>query len=181
MPARHVEDGLVGGQGAGFLEATMPAADLVHNLARRLTDRRVDAEDLVQETYLRAWVAWTGGRRPDRVAPWLATICLNVGRDRLRRAAHRVEAGWDEAFDPAGPVDVEAEALGRVDREVVDMALRRLPDEQRIAITLMDLCGFTAAEVAAITGAPRGTVLARVHRGRKRLVRSVREVNRHAP
>jgi RNA polymerase sigma-70 factor, ECF subfamily len=159
----------------------MPAADLVHNLARRLTDRRADAEDLVQETYLRAWAAWTDGRRPDRVAPWLATICLNAGRDRLRRAATHAETGWDETFDPPGPVDVEAEALGRVDRAAIDAALRRLPDEQRIAITLMDLCGFTAAEVAEITGSPRGTVLARVHRGRKRLVRSIREVNRHAP
>ncbi len=64
---------------------------------------------------------------------------------------------------------------------MIDAALRRLPDEQRIAITLTDLCVFTAAEVATITGAPRGTVLARVHRGRKRLVDSIREVNRRAP
>jgi RNA polymerase sigma-70 factor (ECF subfamily) len=48
-----------------------------------------------------------------------------------------------------------------------------LPQAQRVAITLMDLCGFTAAQVARITGAPRGTVLARVHRGRKALARSL--------
>lgn len=88
----------------------------------------------------------------------------------MRRAARTVEAVWDDRFDPPGPADVEAESLGLVDRAVVDAALRRLPDEQRIAITLMDLCGFTAAEVAAITDAPRGIVLTRVHRGRKRLV-----------
>jgi RNA polymerase sigma-70 factor, ECF subfamily len=51
----------------------------------------------------------------------------------------------------------------------VHRALWQLPSPQREAITLMDLCGFTAAEVAAMTGAPRGTILARVHRGRKRL------------
>jgi len=74
----------------------MPVADLVHNLARRLADCPADAEDLVQETYLRAWTTWTTGRRPDRVAPWLATICLNLGRDRLRRAARHAETAWDE-------------------------------------------------------------------------------------
>ncbi|WP_216214791.1 RNA polymerase sigma factor [Amycolatopsis aidingensis] len=167
--------------GEEFLQATMPAADLVHNLARRLTTSRSDAEDLVQETYTRAWVAWQDQRRPARVEPWLATICLNLNRDRLGRASTRYEARWDEAFDPPGTVDVEAEVLGRLDHAVVDAALRGLPEEQRIAITLMDLCGFTAAEVAGITGAPRGTVLARVHRGRKRLAESVRKVNRHAP
>jgi RNA polymerase sigma-70 factor, ECF subfamily len=119
---------------------------------------------LVQESYLRAWAAWTAGRRPDSAAPWVATICLNLWRDRLRRTVTGVEVRWDEELDPPGLADVEAEALGRVDRAVVDAALRRLSDEQRIVITLMDLCGFTAAEVAVITGAPRGTVLTRVHR-----------------
>src|SRR5919201_5585245 len=69
-----------------FLRATLPASDLVFNLARRLVPDRADAEDLVQETYLRAWQAWRSGRPPRRVEPWLATICLNLGRDRARRA-----------------------------------------------------------------------------------------------
>lgn len=168
--------------GEAFLRATMPAADLVHNLARRLTDTRADAEDLVQETYTRAWAAWQDQRRPNRVEPWLATICLNLRRDRARQAATHAETPWDETFDPPGPSNVEREAFARIDRDMVDAALRRLPAEQRIAITLMDLCGFTAAEVATITGAPRGTVLARVHRGRKRLAQAIRqEVSRHAP
>jgi RNA polymerase sigma factor (sigma-70 family) len=74
-----------------FLRATLPASDLVFNLARRLVPDRADAEDLVQETYLRAWQAWRSGRPPRRVEPWLATICLNLGRDRARRAATRLE------------------------------------------------------------------------------------------
>lgn len=167
--------------GEQFLQATMPSVDLVHNLARRLTDTRSDAEDLVQETYTRAWAAWTAGRRPRTVAPWLATICLNVGRDRLRSSATRAETTWDDALDPPSLVDVEALALNRIARTVIESALDNLPDEQRIAITLMDLCGFTAAEVATITAAPRGTVLARVHRGRKRLARLLTETSRHAP
>ncbi|MBE1565936.1 RNA polymerase sigma factor [Nonomuraea africana] len=161
-----------------FLRATMPAADLVFNLARRLTPAQADAEDLVQETYARAWAAWIDGRRPRKAAPWLATICLNLGRDRLRRTATHAETFWQPTFDPPGQADVENEA---VNRSMVEAALRRLPEEQRLAVILMDLCGFTAAEVAIVVGSPRGTVLARVHRGRKKLAQAVQEVKSRAP
>jgi RNA polymerase sigma-70 factor (ECF subfamily) len=133
----------------------------------RLAPDPGDAADIVQETYLRAFAAWQR-RRPADVGAWLATICLNVGRDERRRHARR------SAVVSAVPVpdlpdraDTEQAALERVGTSRVKAALQALPDNQRIAITLMDLCGFTAAQVAAITRAPRGTVLARVHRGRK--------------
>jgi RNA polymerase sigma-70 factor (ECF subfamily) len=158
-----------------FLQVTLPALDLVHNLARRFGRGRADAEDLVQETYLRAWQAWTAGNRPRRVAPWLATICLNLGRDQLRRAALQSEVAVESLREPAADVDVEAAAIGRVERAQVERALWALSEEQRVAIALMDIVGFTAAEVATITGSPRGTVLARVHRGRKALARLVGE------
>ncbi|MFI0419721.1 RNA polymerase sigma factor [Spongiactinospora sp. 9N601] len=161
-----------------FLQATMPAADVVFNLARRLTPTHADAEDLVQETYARAWAAWIDGRRPHRAAPWLATICLNLGRDRLRRSATHAEVAMPKGFDPPGRADVAGEAI---DRTVIEAALHRLPAEQRIAVILMDLCGFTATEAGAITDAPRGTVLARVHRGRKKLAQAAVEVNSGAP
>jgi hypothetical protein len=83
----------------------------------------------VQETYLRAWLAWSSGRRPRRVEAWLATICLNAGRDRARRAATRLEtptamaATWDV---PDG-VDVAQEAIDRVHRGLVERALWALP------------------------------------------------------
>jgi RNA polymerase sigma-70 factor (ECF subfamily) len=164
-----------------FLRA-LPALDLVHNLARRFVRERADAEDLVQETYLRAWAAWSSGRRPRRVEPWLATICLNAGRDRARRAAARPETPAAAVADLPDGVDVAEEAIRRVHRGLVERALWALPAEQRVAIALMDLGGLTAAEVAKVTGSPRGTVLARVHRGRKALARLiVEEVGRHAP
>ena len=99
-----------------FLQATLPALDLVHNLARRFGHERADAEDLVQDTYLRAWQAWTNGNRPQQVEAWLATICLNLGRDRLRRASKRLEVVGDPAQEPAAEVDVAAAAIGRVER-----------------------------------------------------------------
>jgi RNA polymerase sigma-70 factor, ECF subfamily len=166
-----------------FLRATLPALDLVHNLARRLAPNRADAEDLVQETYLRAWQAWTAGRPPRRVEPWLATICLNLGRDRARRAATRLEVAAEDLADLADTTNVAEEAIHRVQRTQVERALWALPEPQRVAVTLMDLGGFTAAEVAGILGRPRGTVLAWAHRGRKALARLVHEQqgDRHAP
>jgi RNA polymerase sigma-70 factor (ECF subfamily) len=151
-----------------FLAATLPTLDLVYNLARRIAAERDEVEDLVQETYLRAFEAWVKRRRPRKVEPWMATICLNAGRSRLRRAWNR-EVPTDSEPLPPDPSSVEDEVIREMRRSVVHDALARLPAEQRVAITLMDLSGFTAAESARITGAPRGTILARVHRGRKKL------------
>jgi len=151
-----------------FLETTLPSLDLVYNLARRLVDAK-DVEDVVQETFTRAFESWASGRLPRKVEPWIATICLNTGRSWLRRASNRREIPSEPDPKLAGEHDVAKEAIGNVRREAVHAGLWELPEEQRIAITLMDLDGFTAAEVARITGSPRGTVLARVHRGRKKL------------
>jgi RNA polymerase sigma-70 factor (ECF subfamily) len=156
-----------------FLRATLRHADLLHTLALRLAPHPADAADIVQETYLRAYAAW-GPRRPDDVGAWLATICLNAGRDEWRRHARRSAARYDGPVpDLPGRADTEQAALERLGTSRIKAALWALPEAQRIAITLTDLCGFTAAQAAAITGAPRGTVLSRVHRGRKALAVSL--------
>lgn len=158
-----------------FLGATLRHADLLHALAARLAPHPADAADIVQETYLRAFTAWRR-RRPDDVGAWLATICLNVGRDERRRHARRSAAIFSGPVpDLPDRADTAEAALERLGTSRVRAALWTLPEAQRIAITLMDLCGFTAAQVAAITGAPRGTVLARVHRGRKALALTLHE------
>lgn len=154
---------------AEFLEATLPLSDLVYNLARRLMRTEDAVEDLVQETYVKAFEAWTHGRKPRKVEPWLATICLNAGRSVWRRASTRREFLAEPDDQEPDGTDVEEEALQRIRKASVHEALWHLPEEQRIAITLMDLNGFSAAEAARITGSPKGTVLTRVHRGRKRL------------
>jgi len=89
----------------------------------------------------------------------------------------------EDLAEHAAPTDVEAEALHRVQRTQVERALWALPESQRLAVTLMDLGGFTAAEIASMLGRPRGTVLAWVHRGRKALARAVREqeADHHGP
>lgn len=155
-----------------FLQATLRHSDLVHALARRLAPRPLDAADIVQETYLRAYAAW-GRRVPNDVGAWLATICLNVGRDEQRRHVRRDQRTHDgeipDLADTAGYADTAEAAIAQIEAERVRVAVWALPEPQRIAITLMDLCGFSAAQVAAITNSPRGSVLSRIHRGRKAL------------
>jgi RNA polymerase sigma-70 factor (ECF subfamily) len=149
-----------------FLRATQCAVDLVHNLARRMTGSPADAEDLVQETYLRAWRAWVAGTRPKRVEPWLATVCLNAGRDRARHTARHPELPVADPDPGRDLADVERTALDRVRVGQVEAALALLPEAQRMAVVLADVCGLTAREVAETTGCPLGTALARIHRGR---------------
>jgi RNA polymerase sigma-70 factor (ECF subfamily) len=152
----------------GFLRATMPAMDLVYNVARRVTDGPEDAEDLVQETYLAAFRAWSQDRRPDRPEPWLATICLNLARSRARSRRRRPAEVALEALEP--PVaGVEDEVLARLERLDLHRAMQQLTDGQRVAIALVDLGGLSTHEAASVMGVPRGTVLSRLHRGRRAL------------
>jgi RNA polymerase sigma-70 factor, ECF subfamily len=154
----------------GFLQATMGAMDLVYNIARRMVPRSVDAQDLVQETYLSAYKAWTEHRRPRKVEPWLATICLNLGRTGFRHRARRPqEVPFEDAQGTAGGDDPEGDAIKRLDRRALHAAMWSLPDEQRLAIALVDLAGFSTKEAARIMGTPQGTVLSRLHRGRRSL------------
>lgn len=153
-----------------FLDATLPHVDSLYRLARRLTRDQDSAEDLVQETFLRAFSHYDETTIENPKA-WLTTICLNLARSEARSRARRPELVPVEmperelraAGDVFDPVDV---ALTRGE---IAAALDGLPEEQRLAIVLMDLVGFTASEVAALVDCPRGTVLARVHRGRRRL------------
>jgi len=156
-----------------FLEAFTEHLDRLHNLARGLTSNRQDAEDLVSETCLLALRGWRR-RAPDDAAAWFATICLNAARSSYRRRAARpVEvAAEDWLLDRADErADTAGSALASLEARRVRDAVGRLPTPQFEAIALMDLGGYTAAQTALIVGSPRGTVLARVHRGRKVLAR----------
>ena len=153
-----------------FVREALPHRRLLYRLARRATRSAPDADDVVQETYLLAWQGWRR-ERPRQVRPWLVTICLNVLRSRYRRSTCRPVEELRPHPDPAAPStrDTAEEAISRLAGATVRAALRQLPPAQREAIVLMDLCGLSAAAVARLLGAPRGTVLARVHRGRHQL------------
>ena len=147
----------------------MPHLGAIEAIARRNTRDRHHAEDAVQETYLRAFAAFDR-YRGDGMRSWLATICLNVLRESARRRATRP----DEALgvDVPGSLDGEESfdaAVGREERLRLARALAGLSAEQREAIVLVDVAELTFQEAADVLGCPRGTVLARVHRGRRRL------------
>ena len=171
-------------QGRAFLEAAMPHLDAVYRVARYASRDHHHAEDLVQETYLRAFAAFGGHRGPSTKA-WLVTICLNLARSQGRRRARRVvETAMPEPYEPEAPgVSVPEEALANIDRAAVSRALAQLPDEQRQAIVLMDLAGHSASEVAEMLKCPRNTVLSRAFRGRQRLASLLVEedMNRDVP
>ena len=156
--------------GQEFLEAALPYLDVLYRVARHAGHDHHRAEDLVQETYLRAYAAFASHRGPSTRA-WLVAICLNVARSDGRRRARRVsEAPFpEEDVLPAAERDVADQALAGLDAERIGRGLSRLPEEQRLAIVLMDLAGLTAAEVAAQLHCSRNTGLSRVHRGRLRL------------
>jgi RNA polymerase sigma-70 factor (ECF subfamily) len=153
-----------------FLALTLPHAGAVHAIARRNTRDPHHAEDVTQETYLRAYAAFRSHRGTSTRA-WLVAICLNVLREQSRRRASRpAEVLSDEPWDAATESDQPFNAAAaRDERRRIAAALETLRPEQREAILLVDIAGLTHQEAADAVGCPRGTMLARVHRGRVRL------------
>ncbi len=151
-----------------FEDELIDHVDMVYNLARRLSDNTEEAEDLMQDTALAGWQAWQRQGPPHRFGPWLATICLNLARSRYRRVRARpIEHLTPDAGQgvPAQGRPVDFDAVARVEAAAVHVQLAAWPHHQREAVVMMDLCGFSAAEVASILDVLRNTVLSRVHRG----------------
>jgi RNA polymerase sigma-70 factor (ECF subfamily) len=155
---------------AAFEDATMPHLELVHRIARSFTGDPGEAEDLVQETYLRAFAKFASHRGPNTGA-WLTAICINAARSRFRQARRRpVEVRGELPELPDDQPDVVDRVVAAVERDALREALGRLPEPQRLALVLMDIGGLSASETAHALGCPRGTVLARAHRGRRALM-----------
>ncbi len=139
--------------------------------ARRLTRSRSDADDLVQDTYDRAFGHWRELRDLRSCRGWLFRIARNLLTDHARSVAARSElwlvAGTDSSeLQPM----VSAETVERLDARQLEAALAQLADEQREAVLLCDLWGFAYGEIAEIMGCPLGTVQSRIARGRATLV-----------
>jgi RNA polymerase sigma-70 factor (ECF subfamily) len=156
--------------GQAFLEATLPHVDVIYRVARHASHDHHRAEDLVQETYLHSYAGFASHSGPSTRA-WLVTICLNLARSDGRRRSRRViEAPLPDDDRYLAPSrEVPDQVVAGLERERVARALEKLPEEQRLAIVLMDLAGQTATEVARQLGCSRNTVLSRVYRGHRRL------------
>ena len=166
-----------------FLDATLPYLDVVWQVARQAAGEGQDPEDLMQETYLRAWAGF-GSYRGGNTRAWLAAICLNVARSQARRRRRPLEVPgpalpdalpWSRADGGEGAADVADVVIAGLDTEGVSRCLALLPEPQQVCIALVDVAGYTTREAAETLGCPRGTVLARVHRSGRRLARLLAE------
>src|SRR5256884_751011 len=138
--------------------------------------RRPEAEDLVQETYLRAWRSLHTYKPGTNPKAWLFRILHNAHIDRFRASSRTVQTVDEfEGQDPAFVVHETPESLimsGLMDAEV-RQALMEIPEVFRACLVLADLEGFSYQEIADILGIPRGTVMSRLFRGRPAMCRGI--------
>jgi RNA polymerase sigma-70 factor (ECF subfamily) len=165
-----------------FEEVALPYLSALFNLALNLTRNRRDAEDLVQETYLRAFRFFDSYRPGTHIKAWLFRILRNTFINRYRAAKirpdevelTRVEMGYEQAVDEEfvnqrQPPSPERIVMDGVLDEEIQEALADLPEEYRMVVLMALVEEMSYKEIAAALSIPLGTVMSRLHRGRKLL------------
>ena len=163
-----------------FEQAAMPYLDALYNTALRMTRNAQDAEDLVQETYLKAYRHFDKFQPGTNLKAWLFKIMKNtfINDYRKRQLAPPESdfAEFEESFESELSEEAtqqiknpEQEALENVLDEDVQRALDELPTDYRMVVLLADVEGFAYREIAEILDIPVGTVMSRLYRGRKKL------------
>lgn len=172
--------------GAALGREALAYIDGLHNLARYLTGNDADAEDLVQETYTRAFGAAAQFTPGTNLKAWLFRILRNTFISLYRRQRHNPTVGGLDTVDPStqGPApdtwlrdDVELDRLRSVVAEEIESAMMSLSEEAR-AVILLDLEGLTEAEVADVVECPVGTVKSRLARARAALRQQLKDYAR---
>jgi len=163
-----------------FTEAVTPYADQLYPAALRMTRNSADAEDLVQETFAKAFANFHQFRAGTNLRAWLYRILTNtfINGYRKKQREPRQEItdeikDWQlaaaDAHAATGSRSAEAEVLDRLPDSAVRTALARLPEEFRLVVYLIDVEGFSYKEVAERMDTPLGTVMSRLHRARRQL------------
>ncbi len=163
----------------------MPHMEGLYSAALRMARNQADAEDLVQETFLKAYRAFNSFQEGTNLRAWLYRILtntyINTYRAKQRRPVVEDVEDVEELYlfrhlhDSTGIESTSAEdaVLDAMTDDSIKAALESLPDAFRIAVLLADVEGFSYAEIAEITEVPIGTVMSRLHRGRKALQKAL--------
>jgi RNA polymerase sigma-70 factor (ECF subfamily) len=168
-----------------FEEEALQLSDQVYQVARRLAGSREEAEDLVQETYARAFRAWRSFEPGTNLRAWLFRILTNLNIDRGRRIQRSPDTQpleendyflYNKLEESTADQNVdERRVVERLSQNDAVSALADLPHDFRDVVLLVDLADFTYSDAAQILDIPIGTVMSRLHRGRRILKQSLAE------